>query len=116
MATTTSEDLKKAYRKEKDPRVIKRMAAVNMVCMNDESIWHAADLLMRCPGRASFRAERFRGEASMPSGILPGAAGGSSGHMAGSAGRRYCGTSGSLRDVSERLPQSRTTHRGTGQG
>ena len=33
MATTKPEDIRKAYKKEKDPKVKVRMAAVNMVCM-----------------------------------------------------------------------------------
>ena len=60
MATTTPEDLKKAYRKEKDPRVIKRMAAVNMVCVCGDSIHETADRLMQCPNWVSMWVERFR--------------------------------------------------------
>ena len=60
MPAVKSEDLKKAYKKERDPRVKIRMAAVNMVCMNNESIQHAADSLMQCPNWVSFWVERFR--------------------------------------------------------
>ena len=42
MATTRPENLKKAYRKERSLGKI-RMAAVNIVYMNDESIQHTAD-------------------------------------------------------------------------
>ena len=49
MTTTRPEDLKKAYGKKRDPRVKIRMVAVNMVCMNNESIQHTTDSLMQCP-------------------------------------------------------------------
>lgn len=45
MTTTTPEDLKKAYKKERDFRVKIKTAAVNMVCMNNESIMYTAELL-----------------------------------------------------------------------
>lgn len=60
MATIRPEDLRKAYRKERDPRVKIRMAAVNMVCMNNESIQHTADSLMQCPNWVSMWVERFK--------------------------------------------------------
>ena len=47
MTTVRPENLKKAYRKKRDPRVKIRMVAVNMLCMNDESIRYAADSLMQ---------------------------------------------------------------------
>ncbi len=62
MPTVKSEDLKKAYKREKNPRVKIRMAAVNMVCMNNESIQHVADSLMQCPNWVSFWVERFKEE------------------------------------------------------
>jgi len=46
MAETKPEDLRKAYRREKDPRVVKRMVAVNSVCMEKMDIGKTADLLM----------------------------------------------------------------------
>ena len=46
MATARPENLKKVYRKERDPRIKIRMAAMNMVCMSNESIQHTADSLM----------------------------------------------------------------------
>ncbi len=60
MPAAKPEDLRKAYKKERDPKVVKRMAAVNMVCMNNESIQHVADSLMQCPNWVSFWVERFR--------------------------------------------------------
>ena len=45
---------------EKDPKVIKRMAAINMVCMNGQSIRHTADSLMQCPDWVSMWVERFK--------------------------------------------------------
>ena len=59
MEQTTPEDLKEAYKSEKDPRVVRRMAAVNMVCMRGKSIRDAADDLMRCPNWVSFWVKRF---------------------------------------------------------
>ena len=38
MSAVKPEDLKKAYKKEKDPRVKIRMAAVNLVCINNDNI------------------------------------------------------------------------------
>ena len=46
MTAIRPEDLKKAYRRERDFRVKIRMAAINTMCMNNESIQHTADLLM----------------------------------------------------------------------
>lgn len=60
MATIRPENLRKAYRKERDPRVKIRMVAVNMVCMDNESIRHTADSLMRCPNWVAMWAERFK--------------------------------------------------------
>ena len=53
MARVTPEELRKAYRKEKDPSIKIRMAAINMVCMNNCSIQDAADSLMKCPNWVS---------------------------------------------------------------
>ena len=58
MSSVKPEDLKKAYKKERDPRVIKRMAAVNMVCMNNDTIQETADRLMQCPNWVSW-VKRF---------------------------------------------------------
>ena len=60
MPIVKPEDLKKAYKKEKDLRVKIRMAAVNMVCMHDDTIQTTADRLMQCPNWVSFWVERFR--------------------------------------------------------
>ena len=60
MPAVKPEDLKKAYKKEKDPRVKIRMAAVNMVCINGRNVREAADNLMQCPSWVSFWVERFR--------------------------------------------------------
>jgi len=59
MEETDSEDLRKVYRKEKDPRVMKRMAAVNAVCVLDYRISDAAELLMQCPNWVSHWMRRF---------------------------------------------------------
>ena len=57
--TTTPKDLRNAYKKEKDPRVRARMAAVNRVCMNNDSIQKTADSLMQSPNWVSFWVECF---------------------------------------------------------
>ena len=76
MTTTKPEDLRKAYKKEKDPHVVKRMAAVNMVCVHGDSIQDTADSLMQCPNRVSCRARRFEeGAALAPFGTSLEAAG-----------------------------------------
>ncbi len=54
MPVAKPEGFRKAYKKERDPKVVKRMAAVNMVCMNSQSIQHTADSLMQCPNWVSF--------------------------------------------------------------
>ncbi len=59
---TKPEDLKKAYKKEKDIRIKVRMVAVNMVVFNNESITHTADLLMQCPDWVSSWVKRFKEE------------------------------------------------------
>lgn len=59
MIKTTSEDLRKACKKEKNPKVVKRMTAVNMVCMHGDSIRHTADSLMQCQNWVSFWVKRF---------------------------------------------------------
>ena len=59
MATTKPEDLREAYRKEKDLRMTKMIVAVNMGCVNNESIQHTADSLMQCPNWLSCWARRF---------------------------------------------------------
>ncbi len=60
MATVRPEDLKKAYRKTRDPRVKIRTVAVNIVCTNNESIQHTADSLMKCSNWVSMWVERFK--------------------------------------------------------
>ena len=47
MDTTKQEELEKAYKKEKDPRVAARMLAVHVVCVRKQSISGAAANLMR---------------------------------------------------------------------
>ena len=59
-STAKPEDLKKAYKKEKDPRVKIRMAAVNMVAIRGKSLQETADNLMQCPNWVSYWVERFR--------------------------------------------------------
>jgi len=59
MAATNPEDLKKAYKKERDPRVRVRMVAANMVCILDYSISDTAELLMECPDLVSHWARLF---------------------------------------------------------
>ena len=49
MAKLSEEKFKEAYRQEKEPRVIRRMLAVNMAFYRKESAQHVADLLMQCP-------------------------------------------------------------------
>ena len=60
MVTVRPEDLREAYRKERNSRVKIRIAALNMVCMNNESIQHAADSLTQCPHRVFIWVERFK--------------------------------------------------------
>ena len=59
MVETSKEEFKQAYRREKDPRVVKRMAAVNMAYYNQESTQHVADSLMQCPNRVLTWVRRF---------------------------------------------------------
>ena len=59
MAEMSKEEFKLAYRKEKDPRVVKRMAAVNMAHYNRESAQHVADSLMQCPNWVLMWVQRF---------------------------------------------------------
>lgn len=47
MDKTKREDLGKAYRKEKDSRVVPRLLAVHMVCVRRMSIGETAANLMR---------------------------------------------------------------------
>ena len=49
MVKLSEEKFKEAYRQEKDPKIIKRMLAVNMVLYRKEPTQHVADLLMQCP-------------------------------------------------------------------
>ena len=60
MVPATPEDLREAYRSEKNPRVIKRMAAVNMVCVCNMSVQDVADCLMQCPTWVSKWVRRYR--------------------------------------------------------
>ena len=75
MDETEREELKEAYRKEKDPRVVARMLAVHMVYVAQGG--HRRD---RCPPHAirpDGYATGYTGmtkEALMASGIFPGAA------------------------------------------
>ena len=59
MAEISREEFRRAYRKEKDLRVAKRMAAVNMAYYNQESAQHVADSLMQCPNRVLTWVRRF---------------------------------------------------------
>lgn len=59
MPAVTPEDLRKACKKEKDPRVVKRMVAVNMTCNHGQSHQETADMLMQCPNWVSFWVKRF---------------------------------------------------------
>jgi len=59
MDAANLEDLKTAYRREKDPRVIKRMAAVNMVCIRGKGVRDTAEDLTKCPSWVSFWVGRF---------------------------------------------------------
>lgn len=68
IATMRRDDLKKAYREEKDPRAKIRVATVNMMCMNNGNIRHTADPLMQCPNRVSMWVERFKEGGMAPSG------------------------------------------------
>jgi len=58
MAETKPEELKEAYKKERDPRVRVRMAAVNAVCILDCSISDTAELLMQSPNWVSHWVRR----------------------------------------------------------
>ena len=62
MTSISSEDLRRAYRKEKDPRVLKRMAAASMVCMRGDGIQETADRLMQCPNWVAMWVERSGSE------------------------------------------------------
>ena len=59
MVETSKEKFRQAYRKEKDLKVIKRMAAVNMAYYNQESVQHVADSLMQCPDWVMTWTRRF---------------------------------------------------------
>ena len=50
MGETEREELKEAYRKEKDPTVVARMLAVHMVYVRKAGIDEAAVRLMRSAG------------------------------------------------------------------
>lgn len=54
------DQFKRAYKQEKDLKVSRRMLAVNMVCINDQSIQHTADYLMQCPDWVSMWVQRYR--------------------------------------------------------
>jgi len=58
MEETDPEELRKAYKREKDPRVRARMAAASMVCVKKVDAGKAADYLMQSPDRVSHRAGR----------------------------------------------------------
>ena len=75
MASIKPEDFKKAYKKEEDPCVKIRMAAVNMACFQNVSIKTTADSLMHCRNWVSYGSSASGRAASAPSGIFPGAAG-----------------------------------------
>ena len=53
------DDLKKAYKKEKDLRVRARILAVNMACSEGFKINEAAACLMQCPDWVGMRIQRF---------------------------------------------------------
>ena len=53
------DDLKKAYKKEKDLRVRARILAVNMVCNEGLKINEAAAYLMQCPDWIGMWIQRF---------------------------------------------------------
>ena len=59
MTEISREEFKRAYRKEKDLRVAKRMAAVNMAYYNQESTQYVADSLMQCPNWVLTWVRRF---------------------------------------------------------
>ena len=59
MTEISKEEFKRAYRKEKDLRVAKRMAAVNMAHYNQESAQHVADSPMQCPNWVLMWVRRF---------------------------------------------------------
>ena len=53
------DDLKRAYKKEKDHRVRARILAVNMVYDEGLKINEAATYLMQCPDWIGMRIQRF---------------------------------------------------------
>ena len=59
MVKLSEEKFKEAYRQEKDPKVIKRLLAVNMTLYKKESTQHVADSLMQCPNWVLKWVERF---------------------------------------------------------
>ncbi len=59
MTEMSREEVKRAYRKEKDLRVAKRMAAVNMAYYNQESAQHVADSFMQGSNWVLMWAQRF---------------------------------------------------------
>ena len=67
MKNITAAEIKQASKTEKDPRVTKRLAAVNMVCFSGCSIEDTANSLMHCPNWISKWVKRFKAGALMPS-------------------------------------------------
>ena len=62
LAEASKEEFKQAYRREKDPKAVKRIAAVNMAYYNREGTHHAAGSLMQCPNRVLTWVRRFEEE------------------------------------------------------
>ena len=60
MTVIKPEDLKKAYKKEKNLKISRRMAAVNMVCVYGKSMQETADYLMQCPNWVDMWVRRFK--------------------------------------------------------
>ena len=75
MDETEREELKEAYRKEKDPRVVARMLAAHMVYVRKASIDETAVHLMRSARWVRNWLHRYDEGVLRASGIFPGAAG-----------------------------------------
>ena len=54
------DELKIAYKKEKEPRILQRMLAVNMVCVREKTIQDTAESLMQCPDWVSKWVQRYQ--------------------------------------------------------
>lgn len=59
MVEAFKEEFKQAYRKEKDPRMVKRIAVASTAYYTLESAQYVAGSLMQCPNRILVWVRRF---------------------------------------------------------